>query len=203
MHMTDDGERYGWQSDFQEFQETPPMVIRERLAKIVVDASPEQKRAWASSIPPLQLEVEKSIVRDAIASKYSAILEYMLPMESRRPDVLLLIGSRVMVVELKGKVWPQQADFDQVAAYARDLRNYHRECAGRDVVAVLVPTRAIGYQQMIDGVYVTGPDGLNDLVARLTTDTPQPGAEFTAPSISLPPQQYDHDLRKKIRDRHP
>lgn len=178
--MTDDGERYGWQSDFQEFQETPPMVIRERLAEFVVDASPEQKRAWASSIPPLQIEVEKSIVRDAIARKYSAILEYMLPMEARRPDVLLLIGSRVMVVELKGKVWPQQADFDQVAAYARDLRNYHRECAGRDVVPVLVPTRALGYQQMIDGVYVTGPDGLNDLVARLTTDSPEPSIDRAA-----------------------
>ena len=178
--MTDEGERYGWQSDFQEFRETPPQVIRERLADFIVDASPEQKRAWASSIPPLQVEVEKSMVRDALASKYSAILEYMLPMESRRPDVLLLIGSRVMVVELKGKVWPQQADFDQVAAYARDLRNYHRECHGRDVVPVLVPTRATGFQQMIDGVYVTGPDGLNDLVARLTADSPQPAIDRAA-----------------------
>ncbi|MBC7844185.1 MAG: DUF2075 domain-containing protein, partial [Gemmatimonadaceae bacterium] len=178
--MTDEGERYGWQSDFQEFRETPPLVIRERLAEFIVDASPEQKRAWASSIPPLQVEVEKSIVRDALASKYSAILEYMLPMESRRPDVLLLIGARVMVIELKGKAWPQQADFDQVAAYARDLRNYHRECDGRDVVPVLVPTRATGFQQMIDGVYVTGPDGLNELIARLTTESSQPTIDRAA-----------------------
>lgn len=170
--MTDKSARYGWESDFNEFRDTPPMVIRERLAEFVTDASPEQKRAWASSIPPLQKEVDKSIVRSALAAKYSAILEYMLPMESRRPDVLLLIGARVMVVELKGKEWPAQADLDQVAAYARDLRNYHRECAGRDVVPVLVPTRATGSQQLVDGVYVTGPDGLNDLVARLTTDSP-------------------------------
>ncbi len=178
--MTDDSVRYGWQSDFNEFEETPPMVIRERLAEFVTDASPEQKRAWASSIPPLQGEVKKSIVRDTIAGKYSAILEYMLPMESRRPDVLLLIGARVMVVELKGKLWPSQSDLDQVAAYARDLRNYHRECAGREVVPVLVPTRAGGYQQMLDGVHITGPDGLNDLVARLTTDSPLPAIDRSA-----------------------
>ena len=175
--MTDESARYGWQSDFNEFRETPPLVIRERLAEFVTDASPEQQRAWASSIPPLQKEVEKSIVRSALAAQYSAILEYMLPMESRRPDVLLLIGARVMVVELKGKLWPSQADLDQVAAYARDLRNYHRECADRDVVPVLVPTRATGSQQMVDGVYVTGPDGLNDLVARLTTDSPLPAVD--------------------------
>ena len=178
--MTDDGVRYGWQSDFNEFSETPPKVIRERLAEFVTDASAEQNRAWASSIPPLQGEVGKSIVQNALAGRYSAILEYMLPMESRRPDVLLLIGSSVMVVELKGKLWPSQSDLDQVAAYARDLRNYHRECAGREVVPVLVPTRAHGYQQMLDGVHVTGPDALNELVLRLTANSPEPAIERSA-----------------------
>ena len=175
--MTNEGARYGWQSDFDEFRDTSPLVIRERLAEFVTDASPEQKRAWASSIPPLQTEVEKSIVRSALSAQYSAILEYMLPMESRRPDVILLIGARVMVVELKGKEWPTQADLDQVTAYSRDLRNYHRECADRDVVPVLVPTRAKGSQQMVDGVYVTGPHGLNDLIATLTPDSPLPAIE--------------------------
>ena len=175
--MTSEGARYGWQSDFNEFRDTPPLVIRERLAEFVTNASPEQKRAWANSIPPLQVEVEKSIVRSALSAQYSAILEYMLPMESRRPDVLLLVGGSVMVVELKGKEWPTQADLDQVAAYSRDLRNYHRECADREVVPVLVPTRAKGSQQMIDGVYVTGPHGLNDLIAWLTADSPSPAIE--------------------------
>ena len=41
-------------------------------------------------------------------------------MESRRPDVVLLVGDGVLVVELKGKTGPSQADIDQAAAYARD-----------------------------------------------------------------------------------
>jgi Uncharacterized conserved protein (DUF2075) len=171
--MTDKPERYGWQSDFGEFRETSPMVIRERLAEYITDASPEQKRAWADSIPPLQTQIEKSIVANELAREYSAILEYMLPMESRRPDVLLLIGSSVMVVELKGKHSPSQADLDQVAAYSRDLRNYHRECAGREVIPVLVPTRAHGDQGKIGDVHVTGPDALNTLVRRLTQGSPR------------------------------
>jgi hypothetical protein len=61
-----------------------------------------------------------------------------------------------MVIELKGKRFASMADLDQAAACARDLRNYHRECAGREVTAVLVPTLASGYQQVVEGVHVTG-----------------------------------------------
>ena len=172
--MTDEPIRYGWQSDFAAFRETPPSVIRERLAAFVTDASKEQRRAWADSIPPLQGEVGKSIVTNELARDYSAILEYMLPMESRRPDVILLVGGSVMIVELKGKTYPSQADLDQVAAYARDLRNYHRECAGRDVHPVLVPTRAHGDLGIRDGVRIAGPDAIHALVASLTAPEPRP-----------------------------
>ena len=168
--MSESRARYGWESDFPVFQATPSSRIRERLSEFVTDASVEQRRAWADSIPPLQREVEEVMVRDELAAQYSAILEYELPMESRRPDVLLLVGGGLLVVELKGKIRPSQADLDQVAAYARDLRCYHRECAGRSVVPVLVPTRARGYQSLTDGIHVIGPDALNQLVSDLTKD---------------------------------
>ncbi|MFN8669866.1 MAG: DNA/RNA helicase domain-containing protein [Gemmatimonadaceae bacterium] len=89
-------------------------------------------------------------------------------MESRRPDVVLLVGAGVMVLELKGKLVPSQADLDQASAYARDLRCYHRECHSRDVVPVLVPTRARGYVREDGGVHIAGPDALDELIARLT-----------------------------------
>lgn len=159
--------RAGWDSDFEAFRDAQPGVVRERLEAYVADASPEQVRAWRDGIPPLQREVDEVLVRDVLAKHYSAILEYELPMESRRPDVILLVGDGVLVVELKGKVEPSQADIDQVAAYARDLKCYHRDCWDRDVVAVLVPTRAKGYQRQAFNVHVAGPDALDALVAQL------------------------------------
>lgn len=171
--MTDRA-RYGWESSFDNFRDTPPREVRERLAKFVVDASPEQIKAWDASIPPLQSEVSEVLIRDTLAKQYSAILEYELPMESRRPDVILLVGAGVMVIELKGKLDASQADLDQAAAYARDLRNYHRECADREVVPVLVPTRARGYQSVQDGVHVTGPDALDALVAKIVDAKREP-----------------------------
>jgi hypothetical protein len=163
-----DKPRAGWESSFKDFRETPPKRIREALASYVAHASPEQIRAWDDAIPPLQNEVERTLIRDELAARYSAILEYELPMESRRPDVILLVGADVVVIELKGKRYPSQADLDQAAAYARDLRNYHRECAGRVVTPVLVPTLAHGFQQENDGILVTGPDAVDAIIADLT-----------------------------------
>jgi hypothetical protein len=166
--MSDDRARYGWESDFPEFRSTEAGEIRKRLHSFVRDASPEQMRAWGDSIAPLQQEVDEVLVRDALAQQYSAILEYELPLESRRPDVILLVGNGILVVELKGKLTPSRADIDQAAAYARDLRCYHRECWNRPVVPVLVPTRARGYIGLESGVHVAGPDDLDRLVAELT-----------------------------------
>lgn len=167
--MTENRARCGWESDFPSFQNTPAARVRERLQSFVTDVSPEQVRAWNESIPPLQSEVAEVLRANAAAQHYSAILEYELPMESRRPDVVLLIGAGVMVLELKGKLAPSQADLDQASAYARDLRCYHRECHSREVVPVLVPTRARGYVRQEGGVHVAGPDALDELIGRLTT----------------------------------
>jgi hypothetical protein len=171
--MTERVAEYGWGSSFPDFRSADVARVRERLQAFVVDASPEQLRAWMESIPPLQREVDEVLVRDSLAATYSAILEYEVPMESRRPDVLLLVGGGVMVLELNGKPDFSQADIDQAAAYARDLRSYHRECAGRDVVPVLVPTRARGYVTFRDGVHVAGPDHLDKLVRELTVERPR------------------------------
>lgn len=172
--------RSGWESNFPDFRDASPKRIREQLAAYLSDASLAQVRAWEDAIPPLQNEVSTVIVRDELAREYSAILEYELPMESRRPDVVLLVGAGVMVIELKGKLYPTQADLDQAAAYARDLRNYHRECASREVTPVLVPTRARGYLQLVDGVHVTGPDALAELIARITAAPGHPMVDRAA-----------------------
>jgi hypothetical protein len=90
-----------------------------------------------------------------------------------------------MVLELKGKRTPSTADLDQAAAYARDLECYHRECHGRPVVPVLVPTEASGYHGEKLGVHVAGPDALDSLIASLPSNA-------SAPPVS-PERFLSHD----------
>ena len=80
---------------------------------------------------------------------------------------MLLVNGAVVVLELKGRLEPEQADLDQAAAYARDLRCYHKYCADREVHAMLVPTRAQGYAGVRDGVHIAGPDSLHGLIQSL------------------------------------
>ena len=88
-------------------------------------------------------------------------------MESRRADAVLLLRDGVVVIELKGKLSPSDADIDQAHAYARDLRCYHRECHERSVHAVLVPTLMRGRGGTERNVHVCGPDALDALVGNL------------------------------------
>ena len=99
-------------------------------------------------------------------------------MESRRPDVVLLVSGAVVVLELKGRPEPEQADLDQAAAYARDLRCYHEHCAEREVHAVVVPTRAHGYAGVQRRRSYRGPDALHELVQDL--QRPWAAGAFTA-----------------------
>lgn len=163
----------GWRSDFPTFREAEPAYITGRLRRFVTDASPEQVRAWKDSIPPLQREVAEMIASLPTARAFDTILEYELPMESRRPDVVFLTDAAVVVLELKGKQLPSLADIDQVEAYARDLKCYHRECAGVPVIPVLVPTRARGDNGTVHSVRVLGPDAINGFIAGLACPDPR------------------------------
>jgi hypothetical protein len=164
--MSDEA-RHGWSGGFPVFVGTPREAISASLRHNYPDVSPEQVTAWRNSIPSLQNEVREIIDGQDEAKKYSVILEYELPLESRRPDVLFLLSGAVVVLELKGKIAPTQADLDQASGYARDLRCYHRECENNAVHAILVPMRAQGYQGMESGVHICGPDALDVLVSKL------------------------------------
>jgi len=182
---------YGWQSDLPTFYGTQPRVVRGRLQDFIRDAGTEQVRAWEASIPWLQRECRELVDAYDAARTYTAILEYELPRESRRPDVIILENGVVVVLELKGKEAPSQADIDQVFCYARDLRSYHAECADRPVHAVLVPTRSgrggrgsgggggrgseaggaargDATPRTIDGVTIVGPEGVDRFLLECT-----------------------------------
>lgn len=160
-------DRAGWHSDLPTFHGTTPQVVVRALEQFVSDASDEQRSAWSGWIPQLQRESRELVVAEPSASNYWAILEYRLPRDGRRPDVIVLENGIVVVLELKGPDSPQRAGLDQVLAYARDLRAYHIECHDRPVVPVLVQPMAKLEGETVDGAWVVAPRGLDGLLRRL------------------------------------
>ena len=96
----------GWDSDFVRFSVTPSNAIVGKLRQFLADASKEQVRAWDESVPRLQAEVREIREMREEAARYTAILEYQLPLESRRADAIFLLRESIIVIELKGKSRP-------------------------------------------------------------------------------------------------
>jgi hypothetical protein len=95
------------------------------------------------------------------ARDWSVIFEFELPFEGgRRPDVVILAGEAVAVLEFKSVNVPSLAHLDQAAAYARDLADYHEGCRGRLVTPVLVSTSAAASASLRNGVYTESPGTL-------------------------------------------
>ena len=168
----------GWDSDFVRFEKTPRSTILERLRLAYPESSREERLSWGNTVPRLQQEIGEVVRIDTHFARCTAVLEYQLPMESRRADAVLLLRQGVVVIELKGKSFPTDADIDQAHAYARDLRCYHRDCHERPVHAVLVPTQMRGRAGAERNVHVCGPDALDALVGSL--DTRQTGPPIDA-----------------------
>ena len=88
------------------------------------------------------------------------MFEYELPRErGRRPDLVVIAGGSIVVVEFKGYPDPSPAAVDQAADYARDLADYHEASHDHPVAAVLCLTSGSAPPTTIkDATVVSGQD---------------------------------------------
>jgi hypothetical protein len=164
--VSESSARYGWQSDLPAFVQASPAAIEAALLQFLQGASSQQITSWHDSIRWLQREYDRCVREDPAAETYYTLLEYELPRDFRRPDIIVLEGGTVVVLEVKGHAGAGQAARDQVAGYARDLAAYHSACADRPVLPVVVPSDGPALVQEKDGVSIIGPHG----VARFLLD---------------------------------
>ncbi len=158
---------HGWASTFPEFRAAPAIQIRGSLQDFLREVSSEQIRAWDLSIPPLQREVSEVLLEDTLATDYTAILEYELPLEYRRPDVVLLMGGASPRSGAQGSPPRGSGRHRPSRRLVRDLRAYHRECADRPVHGAVVLTDASGYIGSDAGIHVLGIDAVDSLAQQL------------------------------------
>jgi DUF2075 family protein len=98
----------------------------------------------------------------------SLVLEYELPFEGgRRPDVVLLLGGAIVVLEFKGSPAVEQAHLDQVSAYRRDILEYHEASRDLPVHAVLVMSSDDSVDELAGDVQIVGRDSLAACLSEL------------------------------------
>jgi hypothetical protein len=161
-------ESWGWAGTVQQFLSTPIPRIAEDLSGhhrrlLGQPPSGSQLQAWSAELETMATTFRACVdVEPAIVPTWAVVFEYELPLEGgRRPDVVVLAGGSVIVLEFKSHALPSVADVDQVNAYARDLADYHAGCRGRRVVPILVlQGSAPGFAREYDGTWLTSPEML-------------------------------------------
>ena len=155
---------HGWSGSVRALMDQPQSLIEQSLEShlqglLGFNAAGSQVEAWLEEI-----EVLKRVFRDLSISKpscleWSVVLEYELPLEGgRRPDVIVLGPNKIYVLEFKQDPVLQRSSLDQVAAYARDLAEYHSHSHGIEVIPLLVPTKTVDKSEIRDVVTVLSPD---------------------------------------------
>jgi DUF2075 family protein len=160
---------YGWAGSVGQFLETPQSVWLSSLDahhKGLYAQAPSESQfaAWEDEYVVASTALRGICVAQTEAVKWSVAFEYELPLEGgRRPDMVLLAGDHVLVLEFKQSGTVESSALDQVDAYARDLSEYHKESHGATVEPILVCTRATSLTAKTH-VAVTDPSGLAAIV---------------------------------------
>jgi hypothetical protein len=164
MTMALDRPTHGWSGSVRNFLDEPQSTIEQGLelhlkGLLGFNAAGSQAEAWIEEI-----DVLKKAFRDLSISRpnclhWSVILEYELPLEGgRRPDVIVLGPNKIFVFEFKQDPVLNRSSLDQVAAYARDLAEYHSQSHGIEVVPILIPTKSYNKHEFRDVVTIISPD---------------------------------------------
>lgn len=179
---------WGWAGTVREFLGVTPEKWLASLSKhhgrmFSRPPSHTQTDAWAEEYEVLSAALRVVCVARPDAVRWGVVFEYELPLEGgRRPDVVLLAGGAIAVLEFKSAPRLNPGFVDQVAAYARDLAEYHEESHGRLIHPILVLTRGQYEQRTDQGVSVVdiallssslekvAAEGQIDLTAWLNSD---------------------------------
>lgn len=157
---------WGWAGTAREFLESPfeawAAALTEHYQRVMrLHPAETQLFAWRESHAVVTTALQNCRLAREEALDWGVVFEYELPFEGgRRPDVVVLTGGSIAVLEFKTAGAPLPADVDQVHRYARDLAEYHEGSHGREVTPVLVLTLPPGGAAKVGEIVVTNPDEL-------------------------------------------
>lgn len=155
---------HGWSGSVRDFLNEPQSTIELSLEThlnglLGLNAAGSQIEAWIEEIDVLKKAFRDLSISRPSCLRWSVILEYELPLEGgRRPDVIILGPNKIFVFEFKQDPVLNRSSLDQVAAYARDLAEYHSHSHGIEVAPFLIPTKSKDKNEARDVVTIISPD---------------------------------------------
>lgn len=169
---------WGWAGSVRELLEIPQPLWLGHLTshhRSLWGQSPAQSQvdAWSAELETMVRALRECCVAEPeLAPAWGVVFEYELPLEGgRRPDVVVLAGGSLVVLEFKSKALPTQADLDQVRGYTGDLVDYHAASHDLPHQSILVLQGAApGFAGEIDKVRLASTEQLGNYLDAAQTD---------------------------------
>ncbi len=97
----------------------------------------DQTLTWERDIRSLRVMLQKCVETLADATNWGVLLEFSIPRKETRIDIVLLIGSEIVILESKSSEVGSQAH-RQVAEYALLLHYFHKASAQCHIIPIIV-----------------------------------------------------------------
>ena len=186
---------------------TPEDTLIGRLTSAVASTGVPSQRTTQIDAWKREIRLLKEQLASPQLHHWHIVLEYEIPRRSRRPDVVLLNSTTIVVVEFKmgSRVFDSTSRW-QVTSYARDLRDFHAESVGRRIVPVLCATDAesgltdsrdlTDRERGVNTLVKTNGAKLGSYVLRLQSGGDRAASDPIVPQqwvgFSLPSDAYDN-----------
>jgi len=176
--MTQVRKTHAWSGTAKELLNAPKSLIEEALNShlkglLNMNAAGTQIDAWSEEIEILRTGFRDLAIARPDTLDWGLVLEYELPLEGgRRPDVIITVPNKILVLEFKQDPKINRAYIDQAYGYARDLAEYHSKSHHLEVIPFLVPTRAINLVREEDGVKIISPDKIAAVLSEFEAKSP-------------------------------
>jgi DUF2075 family protein len=184
---------WGWAGSVKEFlsisyEHWSASLAQHQIGLLGLSPGASQKLAWEEEHGVMTSTLRSLAEAAPEVLDWGIAFEYELPLEGgRRPDVVVLAGGSVLVLEFKSSPFPEAPQIDQVEAYARDLADYHEGTHGRPAIPILVLPRAVDFAVSQGDFVATSPENLAQyLYASATEGSIQLEMWLNAPYAPLP-----------------
>jgi len=148
-----------------------------------------QINSWKQQIQILRCTARELIDTYPASASWHLILEYELPRRQKRPDVVLLAGDVILVIEFKiGASSFDASSRWQTEDYCLNLRDFHAESMGHSIVPILCATSATASSNAarptVDGVapiQLANEQNLSEVISSAHRFASRPGSAVLDP----------------------
>ena len=126
-----------------------------------------QTLSWDEEIDILKHSFKKLIADNSLVGEFGILLEYPIARREKRIDAVIIANETIIVIEFKvGSNDYFNSDKEQLLDYCLDLRDFHFQSRGKNIIPVLLATNGPN----TENIHIDNSDPVKEILTSNTND---------------------------------